>query len=336
MQQPTSDVVATDRRPVRRIIGLLTLILLALPAGFFLYRSIWTTNFDVVVPAKVYRSAQPSPGEIAAWAGKFGLKTVINLRGDSSRKALEQEKAAASKAGLQMVHVRLSAVGLPSSPEIRRLVAAIESSPQPFLLHCRAGADRTGLASVLAAMAIGGQDYRTAKKQMSAYYLHFDNDRTHIGGVLTEYEDYCLLGGRDLGGWAQFRPWLMEVYHPLYYLVQITTPADRTAKAGETFALTVKVKNTSNVLLPVQSGTFHVGAFLGSTEEENPDVEIGPRVDLSKADMPPGAQVEVAMTITAPVQAGTYSVHFDVVEEGVTWFARQGSPMGTMKLVVAP
>lgn len=336
MPDPTTRVSSSNRRRLRGILAISIAVVLAAAGGFYLYRIVWMNNFDVIVPAKAYRSAQPSAKDIAAWADRYGLKTVINLRGESAKAALAQEKAAASQAGLQMVHIRLSAVDLPSSLEIRKLARALENSPQPVLLHCRAGADRTGLASVMAAMAIGGQDYRTAKKQMSAYYLHFDNDRTHIGGVLNEYEEYCLIHGRDLGGWAGFREWVMEVYHPLYYLVHIEPPAELSARAGQTVPVRVKVANASGRILPVRSGTFHVGAFLGSTEEENPEMELGPRVDLSNGDIPPGCEVEVTLSVTAPAQAGTYDVHFDVVEEGVTWFARQGSPMGTMKLTVEP
>ncbi len=326
-------------KPRRKIIiGLAAALFIVITAslgGFYLYRTAWTNNFDVVLPGKVYRSAQPKGSDFARWTKAHGLKTVINLRGESTSADVANETAAAKQEGLELIHVRFSAMEIPSALQLRRLITALETAPKPILIHCHAGADRTGVASVIAAMALGGRDYETAKRQLSAYYLHFDNSREHIGGLLNEYEDYCIAHNLPRAGWQQFRQWAMEAYHPHYFLVQITPPAQIQARAGQAVAVTVKVKNAAHMAIPASEGAFNLAVFLGTSENDAPSAELGPRTPLPLGDIDPGMEIQMQTTFTAP-PAGQYDVHFDLIEEHVTWFARQGSPMGTAKLTVEP
>ena len=50
--------------------------------------------------------------------------------------------------------------------------------------------------------------------------------------------------------------------------------------------------------------------------------------------LPPGATVEVPMTITAPDKPGRYGLKFDLVSEGIDWFEACGSPTTMRTLVV--
>ena len=74
---------------------------------------------------------------------------------------------------------------------LMRLAKEIETAAKPMLIHCQQGADRSGLASVMARMAVGGKPYDRAKEQMGLKFLHIDPSSEHVGAVLTEYEDYC-------------------------------------------------------------------------------------------------------------------------------------------------
>ncbi|HEY7269931.1 MAG TPA: hypothetical protein VH951_08905, partial [Dehalococcoidia bacterium] len=58
----------------------------------------------------------------------------------------------------------------------------------------------------------------------------------------------------------------------------------------------------------------------------------GVRTALS-GDVAPAATVtNLSMSVTAPVATGTYCLVVDLVREGLTWFATQGSP--TLNLAV--
>lgn len=196
----------------RRRLLVAALIVVVLGAGSYSVQRWVLHNFHEVVPRQVYRSGQPGVGQVRQWTRKYGLRTIINLRHDPWREPFAEEKAAAEGLGVRLVHVPLTNHSLPRRALLVRLIEAIESSERPMLLHCRAGADRAGVGSVLAAMAIGGQDYASARRQLSVRYLHFDPFPNHVGGVFARYESYCSNRGTSTGGWTQFKDWALNVY----------------------------------------------------------------------------------------------------------------------------
>ena len=185
-----------------------------LGGGYFTYVMFVTTNFHTVVPGVVYRSAQPSPENMRIWTKTYGLKTIINLRGMWKKEPFYiAEVATAKELEIGLIDIRFPGIRLPSGDSLRRFVAALENSPKPILLHCRMGADRAGVGSVMAAMALGGEPYEKALAQMSIRYLHFDDNPTKIAGLLQQYEVYCRSRSVGTGGWPEFRAWVMNVYH---------------------------------------------------------------------------------------------------------------------------
>ena len=115
---------------------------------------------------------------------------------------------------------------------LMRLAKEIETAAKPMLIHCQQGADRSGLASVMARMAVGGKPYDRAKEQMGLKFLHIDPSSEHVGAVLTEYEDYCRDRKVDTGGWAEFRDWIFHVYRPSYHYVEFDVPQAVVGAAG--------------------------------------------------------------------------------------------------------
>jgi hypothetical protein len=263
---------------------------------------------------------------------------VINLRGESSKAFYDEEVAVAEEEGVELISIKLSAVDLPSAYWIRRLAEALETAERPLLIHCRAGADRTGVASVMAAMAVGGAPYREARKQLSMRYFHFDGSPEHIAGFLQRYEQWCRANGRDTGGWEQFKRWATKIYHPDYYKVRIDPPAEAMVAApGERVTLEMTVTNLADEAVPAGEAArqFRLVAFLGTSVFEEPDRELSPRVDLPEKDVAPGESVTVELPLRAPKRPGVYEVGFDLVEEHVAWFAKEGSPVSRMTLRVA-
>ncbi|HZP95167.1 MAG TPA: N-acetylmuramoyl-L-alanine amidase [Candidatus Limnocylindria bacterium] len=51
-------------------------------------------------------------------------------------------------------------------------------------------------------------------------------------------------------------------------------------------------------------------------------------------DVQPGQSIALVATVKAPATAGTYTLTFDLVQEGVTWFSGQGVPGGSATLQV--
>lgn len=170
------------------------------------------TNFHAVVPGEVFRSAQPSPSQVENWCSRYGLKTIVNLRADAEKTGLSDERAAAGRAGTQVINIRLSDRRLPAKADMLQLIDVLENSPRPMLLHCKAGADRAGVAAVLAVMAVGGRDYNSARAELSICYLHVDSRATSIGGLFDEFEDYCRKNSIAVPAWADFKHWATEIY----------------------------------------------------------------------------------------------------------------------------
>jgi len=339
MAGATSATKASLHPPAGRVFSWLLIVvagLTLLASGFYVYTRFITDNFHVVVPQKVFRSAQPDTDELQAWTEAYGLKTIVNLCGESSTPSYLEEVDAARQVGAEIVNIRLPNKSLPESPCLMQLADVLEEAEKPLLLHCSEGADRTCLASVMARMAVGGKSYDRAKEQMSIRFLHVDQDPEHIAGVLRQYEQYARLNQTGTGGWREFRHWLFHVYNPSYRYVSIQGPGRLAAGPGEEVRATVRIKNRSALVIPAGDPRkrFAVAVISGRPFREKVEKEFGPPIPLPKADIEPGGLVTVELTFAAPLEIGAHRVYFDLIEDGTDYFSHDGSPLGFCDLVV--
>lgn len=130
-------------------------------------------NFHSVVVGEVYRSAQPTSADIWIAQEEHGIRTILNLRGAKpGRVWYDREAAAARKLGIRLVDFKMSAGKALSKDRTAELVRLLRTLPKPLLIHCKAGADRTGLASALYLAVVKEGDVDTAEWQLSARYGH--------------------------------------------------------------------------------------------------------------------------------------------------------------------
>ena len=95
------------------------------------------------VDDNVYRGKQPTKEDIPKLAA-MGIRTVLDLREALERKSWE--RGAVEAAGMQYVRVGLPGTFEPTGHEIDKILALLEDPTQgPVFIHCRRGADRTGL-----------------------------------------------------------------------------------------------------------------------------------------------------------------------------------------------
>lgn len=98
-------------------------------------------NFGEIDPGVIYRSAQPSPMFLRYLVNRYGVRSLINLRGRTP--GFESQFAARN--GLKIFTFDLSASRPPTQRDVERFLAIVaDPTNQPVLVHCRNGVDRTG------------------------------------------------------------------------------------------------------------------------------------------------------------------------------------------------
>ena len=103
-----------------------------------------------------------------------------------------------------------------------------------------------------------------------------------------------------------------------------------TGTAGTTVAVPVKVTNTGLLAwAPIEFALgYHLYVASGATY-----VWDGARTSVG-ATLPNGASATYNAAIRVPTAPGTYTLKFDMVREGVTWFSGQAVPMPSVTLTV--
>ncbi len=137
--------------------------------------ALWVTgNVHTVEEGVFYRSGQLSADHLAATIKRYGIRTIINLRGAApGQQWYEQEIATARNLGVVHIDLSMSADEVPDAETLARLILYMRESPKPILAHCKAGADRSGLASALYLLAIRHKPPTEAAAQLSFWYGHF-------------------------------------------------------------------------------------------------------------------------------------------------------------------
>ncbi len=139
---------------------------------------VWWTNLHQVAPG-IWRSNQPSPERLAKHA-RDGFRTVINLRGAPRQSFYLFEAEACAAHGLQLHDLTMWARQAPERKTLLALHDLLMIAPRPMLVHCKSGADRTGLAAALYLIWVEGRPLAEAQRQLSWRYIHRSSGPTGI------------------------------------------------------------------------------------------------------------------------------------------------------------
>lgn len=105
--------------------------------------------------------------------------------------------------------------------------------------------------------------------------------------------------------------------------------------AGRPAVVHARVQNISDAAWPCLGDLEHRFQIrMGNhwlDKDEGLLVNDDGRADLG-ADLPPGADADVMLTVTPPTRPGRYFIEIDMVQEGVSWFGHKGSP--TLRVAV--
>lgn len=162
-------------------------------------------NWHVVAPGRLYRSNHPMPWQIAQAVRRFGLRTVINLRGQRACGADALSRGAAARLGLVHLDHPLESRGAPHRDRILRLAETFRTMAEPALLHCKSGADRAGLASGVFLLLNGGSSAE-ALTELTWRQGHVSRSRT---GIL---DAFFLRYRAEAEGRLPFLDWVRDEY----------------------------------------------------------------------------------------------------------------------------
>jgi len=100
------------------------------------------------ISEKAWRSAQPAPHQLRRFA-RAGIRTVVNLRGERECGSYYLERQACERFGMKLVNFQVRSRAAPTREELLGAKRLFEEVEYPMLMHCKSGADRAGLMSVL-------------------------------------------------------------------------------------------------------------------------------------------------------------------------------------------
>ena len=158
--------------------------------------------------AEAWRAAQPLPHQIRGLPRR-GIRTVLNLRGESNSSTYAFEKAACREAGLELVDFTIRSRAAPTRAEVLAARDLFGTLRYPVLMHCKSGADRVGLMSALYLYTRHNVPISEARRQLSLRYGHIRQADT---GILDEFFDAYL--AHAAANPIEFYDWVATVYDP--------------------------------------------------------------------------------------------------------------------------
>lgn len=155
-----------------------------------------------------HRSGHPLPYQLRH-AARAGVKSVLNLRGAESHVGSNRlEWLACEALDLPVLHLPLGSRSPPEREQVLALIELFQSLPKPLWVHCKSGADRAGLASVIFLLTQKGVPLEAALREFEFWkHGHVRQAKT---GVLDHFFD-TYRRHRDAHG-TDFLTWVREHY----------------------------------------------------------------------------------------------------------------------------
>ena len=131
------------------------------------------------ISEELVRANQPWPFQVKAWRDR-GIRTIVNLRhGVDAHHVLEEE--ACERYGVQHTYFVVFSREVPSRGQVLGAKQLFDEIEYPAMMHCKSGADRAGLMSVLYMHFRQGLPIAEAIRQLDFRFGHI---RAGLTGVL--------------------------------------------------------------------------------------------------------------------------------------------------------
>jgi len=326
LESPPQTPAPLRRRWGKLCIGLI--LLAALFGGREVYHVLFGANTHTVIAGRIYRGGQPTGQSLPGLVQRYGIKTVLNLRGFGGAFEWYQDEARACQGlGLAMEDVTFSAGRLPNAGELQRLVEILDRAEYPVFLHCRRGADRTSLAVTMALLLQTDMTIAEARGAMSLRYGHLALGRpAHLDEFFDLYEHWLADQGRTHDR-KVFRHWLLHEYDGgwLRYRFEHWQPLQAELKVGQPAVFEVGIRNLGNRawrITPFSTAGTHLWWRLFDAQDNEIYQSRGPMRDQSVA---PGELLQATIVLPGLPRPGRYRLVVDMIEEYHCTFSQAGA-----------
>lgn len=151
-------------------------------------RTVWTNQAEIA--PGVFRSNHPTKARLKTLK-ESGLRTVISLRGGVNSAHTATERLWCEELGLTLRMVSMSDKIAPQPATLLQLIETFRQAETPMLIHCKAGADRAGLAFAVYLLAMAGAPLAEARRMLSWRFLHLRSSQAGVlDKVLDAYETH--------------------------------------------------------------------------------------------------------------------------------------------------
>ena len=167
-------------------------------------------NFHWLCEGDAARSSQAFFGGLELLLRRHGLKAIINLRGENADLSWwRYERAVCARVGARHIDAMMDSRHLPTRAMLTTLIDAFETAPQPFLLKCSGGHDRTALAAALFVITRDGwEGLERARGQFdAAIYGHKPKRHQHW------LKPFLQFAAEDANG-MRLSDWIRDHYEP--------------------------------------------------------------------------------------------------------------------------
>ena len=304
----------------RRVAAAL-LTAIAVAGGYEAVRVFAGSNRHAVVPGRVYRCAQPSGEDLRDVLQETGARTVINLRGTARH--LDDPKNAWYKAEVETTHdlsvsqedITLSARLLPPPNELRRLIEVFDRTEYPVVIHCKQGADRTGLAAGVYLLLHTDATPAQARRQLWPRYGHVGYGPTaRIDDFFDLYEAWLAEQGTAHTP-DRFRHWATTIYTPGAAKSELTflDPLPDTLPADRAWSVRVKAVNRSAEAWEFKPGDW-AGIHLQYVVANGMIAAYKGRAGLLRATVPPGGEIVLTLAVPPLRAPGRYLLAAELID----------------------
>lgn len=203
----TASMPRSTVRKIAGAVGGCTLVLGIIALGLCWYMGVFGENFRPIEANKAYRSGQVTPESLRKHIKEDNIKCVVNLRGHSRSQWYTSELQTCQEAGIEHDDIKFDPNYLPSPDILKKLMDRFQAGPYPMLMHCRAGADRSGLGSTLYAMLV---EHKPLDEAMA------DEMTWRKGHVKSDSGDRFLELFRTRGNGQDIKDWILNTYPEIY------------------------------------------------------------------------------------------------------------------------